>query len=106
MNMTGEIALFSAEGEQLATFSPGGAYLLGWANPAWSPNGKWLAFVTAPDRNGNGLADPGEPGEIWILDRERFKLAFSALQSGVLEWTPAWSSDSRWLAFGYRSEQH
>lgn len=90
----GEVVLFSAGGNRLTAYSFGDTDLLGWANPTWSPNGQWLALTLAHDRNGNGLADPGEPFETWILDRTTLQPAFAPLQGSAFDWPPAWSAKS------------
>ena len=97
----GEVVLFSADGELRAAYSPGARYLLGWANPVWSPDGKWLALTAVPDQNGNGSNDPGEASEVWILNRDTLTPAFPPLPGGVLTSgnALAWSSDSHQLAF-------
>jgi len=97
----GEVVLFSADGRSRAAYSPGTEYLLGWANPAWSPNGKWLALTAVADSNGNGLNDPGETSEIWILGRDTLQPAFPPLPGGALTSgiSLAWSSGSDQLAF-------
>ncbi len=97
----GEVVLFSADGRTRAAYSPGPEYLLGWANPAWSPDGKWLALTAVLDSNGNGLNDPGEVSEIWILGRDPLRPAFPPLPEGALALgiSLAWSSDSDRLAF-------
>ena len=99
INDGGEVVSFSAGGDRLTTYSFGDTDLLGWANPTWSPNGQWLTLTLAHDRNGNGLADPDEPFETWILDRATLQPAFAPLQGGAFDWPPAWSTDSRRLAF-------
>jgi tricorn protease len=56
--------------------------------PLWSPNGKWIAFVS--DRTGRE--------EIWIADergREAKKLSDSDTDKSALVWSP----DSRWLMY-------
>jgi Tol biopolymer transport system component len=95
----GEVVSFSTEGQRLSAYSFGDTDLLGWANPTWSPNGRWLALTVAHDRNGDGLADPDEPLETLIFDRTTLQLAFTPLQGGAFDWPPAWSTDSRRLAF-------
>ncbi len=62
----------------------------GATNPAWSPDGRWIAFVgdVAPDR-------------IFLLSPRTHRVRALAARSGVpvagLE--IAWSPDSRWLAY-------
>jgi Tol biopolymer transport system component len=90
-----EVILFSADGKESATFAPGPSHLLGWTHLTWSPNGRWLAFVTYLDRDANGFPSLADPPEIWILDRANWKPAFAPFEGNLVEW----SSDSRRLAF-------
>jgi dipeptidyl aminopeptidase/acylaminoacyl peptidase len=58
--------------------------------PRWSPDGRWLAFVSEREKKGKGQlyvmpADGGEPARL------------TDLRPGVA--SPAWSPDGQWLAF-------
>ena len=58
--------------------------------PRWSPDGRWLAFVSEREKKGKGQlyvmpADGGEP------------VRLTDLRPGVA--SPAWSPDGQWLAF-------
>jgi len=59
------------------------------SGPAWSPNGKWIAYQA------------GQPGntDIWIMDGDGGgKQQITHTSSG---WSagPAWSPDGKWLVF-------
>lgn len=73
-------------------------------NPSWSPDGKWLAFLS--EREGEASRAAGEDqkklgkgkAQIWLLPTsggEAHQLTF--LPHGAS--APAWSPDGQWLAF-------
>ncbi|MBN1659568.1 MAG: protein kinase [Anaerolineae bacterium] len=68
--------------------------------PAWSPDGKWIAFVRlAYDTNGNGRLDFEDNGDVWVGRVEGGGLR--QLTSGLWAATPAWSPDGWWIAFAH-----
>ncbi len=56
--------------------------------PAWSPDGKRLAFIS--NRSGNR--------DVWVLNADGSK-AENLTQTPADEWTPAWSPDGTEIAF-------
>ncbi len=66
--------------------------------PTWSPDGQWIAFIrNASDTNGNGRIDEEDAGDVWLG-----RVSGGAprqLTAGEWAITPAWSPDSRWIAF-------
>jgi Tol biopolymer transport system component len=80
------VAVFDLEAESAKLFHPyqnvgrGGWFL----PPAWSPDGRWLAFV-AED------ADPEQYG-VWVIDVESGEEVY--IGRGI---HPRWSPDGRWL---------
>jgi dipeptidyl aminopeptidase/acylaminoacyl peptidase len=60
----------------------------GEGSPAFSPDGRWLAFVSARDGHANLYLLPRAGGEPRQLTR---------ITTGVSD--PVWSPDSRWIAF-------
>ena len=83
----GRIVLVSATGHRIATLTAR-AGAMDWA-PAWSPDGKWLAFARSTDgrrsfhvyvmrANGSGVRQ---------------------LTRGHFDESPSWSPDGRWIAY-------
>ncbi len=62
-----------------------------WAiQPAWSPDGQWLAFTWLSDTNGNGRLDEEDGGDIWavsLADGERVPL----VQASARDTDPSWT---------------
>jgi Tol biopolymer transport system component len=66
--------------------------------PAWSPDGQWVAFVRmSHDLNGNGQFDEEDAGDVWVARSNGTGLR--QLTSGVWAVTPTWSPDSQWIAY-------
>jgi len=65
--------------------------------PAWSPDGQWVAFIrNAHDSNGNGVVDEEDAGDLWVARADGS--GPRQLTFGPWTVTPAWSPDSRWIA--------
>ncbi|MCG6956926.1 MAG: hypothetical protein LJF04_13130, partial [Gemmatimonadetes bacterium] len=64
------------------------------SRPKWSPDGTYLAFLSARSDGGATEADDHEGAQVWLLDRrggEAFKL--TDIKGGVSDY--AWSPDSQ-----------
>jgi serine/threonine protein kinase len=65
---------------------------------SWSPDGEQIVFIRlGGDTNGNGLIDEEDAGDVWV--RHASGGAPRQLTSGRWAINPAWSPDSKWLAF-------
>lgn len=65
------------------------------AQPAWSPDGRTLAFTLKPQ----DLA-PAFAGEIWVVDLQSSKPSLQKIDNGF---GPTWSPDGKFLAYLTRS---
>ncbi|HEX8185778.1 MAG TPA: DPP IV N-terminal domain-containing protein, partial [Blastocatellia bacterium] len=57
-------------------------------SPLWSPDGKWISFISSKDDSANLYVMPARGGEARKITN---------VATGVYD--PLWSPDSRWLAF-------
>lgn len=65
--------------------------------PAWSPDGAWIAFVRVPRGEGRS--------EIQLLDPATGEIQpYAGIPAGAYD--PAWSPDGRWLAFAAALDGH
>ena len=60
--------------------------------PSWSPDGKWLAYVTASKTNANLI--------VIKSDMTEKRTVFTSTPTQIVSWAaPGWSPDSKWLTF-------
>jgi dipeptidyl aminopeptidase/acylaminoacyl peptidase len=59
-------------------------------SPAWSPDGKWIAFVPGPPRNG-----------VWMMHANGSNLRRITIGRGIPQ-DPSWSPNGKWIAFADR----
>lgn len=68
------------------------------ASPAWSPDGRQIAFVRGPVERELTLAEPA--GDIWVMNADGSGQRLLARGEGEdLLSGPAWSPDGEWIAF-------
>ena len=66
--------------------------------PTWSPDGNLIAFLRiTSDTNGDGRISYEDAGSVWVGKASGGGLR--RITSGVWAVTPAWSPDSRWIAY-------
>jgi hypothetical protein len=80
------VYLISSDGAGLERLTEGDAEFL--SSPAWSPDGKRIAFVSARD----GAAD------IWATDLDGSNMV-NLTRHQAKDHSPAWSPDGEWIAF-------
>jgi Tol biopolymer transport system component len=67
-------------------------------DPAASPDGRRLVFVRkTQDTNGDGLVSDGDSGTIYVMNVDGS--GATAVTSGSLDSSPAWSPDGAWVVF-------
>ena len=80
------IWLMDSDGANARQFTSG---TKGEASPIWSPDGKWIAFISSRDGDENLYLISSGGGEARKL---------TSISSGVGD--PVWSPDGKWIAFG------
>ena len=58
-------------------------------DPAWSPNGEWIAYTKIE----------GRTNDIYLARVAAFGLELKRLTNTTFDYYPAWSSDSQWILF-------
>src|SRR5215471_3673679 len=83
----GRIVLVNTAGHRFATLT-GRAGVVDWA-PAWSPDGKWLAFARSTDGR--------RSFHVYVMRADGSRVR--QLTQGRFDESPAWSPDGRWIAY-------
>jgi hypothetical protein len=81
------VALFDLQARTAQVLHPYASQGVGWpAAPAWSPDGKWLAFSDS---------SPSDEAGLWVVRLDGQQQEHHLGLGGQ----PAWSPDGKWLAF-------
>ena len=85
---SGGIVLIEPTGRRVATLTRPHA---GWedSSPAWSPDGRWLAFTRTTDGR--------RSFQVYVMRANG--TAVHRITSGRFDTDPAWSPDGRWIAY-------
>jgi Tol biopolymer transport system component len=60
-------------------------------SPAWSPDGRWIAYRVNPQRS--------DVGEIWVMRADGTRKRNLTRSRNVADWSPSWSPDGRLIAY-------
>jgi serine/threonine protein kinase len=62
-----------------------------WAiTPAWSPDGRWIAYARVLDSNSDGHSGPDDASDIWAVPLDGGD-AVPLVQSDYQDWAPSWT---------------
>jgi Tol biopolymer transport system component len=86
---SGRIVLIDATGHRLSTLSRSAGHgVSNWA-PAWSPDGRWLAFARSTDGR--------RSFHVYVMRANG--TGVRQITHGRYDESPAWSPDGRWIAY-------